>query len=870
MWFAALFRTIALVALLAIGVLIVAFRSDRYRWLGAALIAVRGQILVIIFVAIALGMAQIEDVVRRWTVSVAFLTVAMVTALAVLVLWTANRSLALLRSDAQTVEEGGEIEPANVRIPWKRSPVSLRRAVVYSIFGIAAAQVILVGALGIEAGLGFTIPTFLIVILWLFGVPLPRGSFQRGDRTIERAVKRWFPRILGSALYLILGLVVLRSAIGQLVYARHVDVWLIFCLVPIAVAAYRVHTKSWPAMGAIELAVIGGVSAFGIMLWILRGDPELSPVALTFLGLMITYGAMPFYYSYEPESLPSRLVDRRLPGLKTQPLLVAGATIAIVTGVALVAFPLTVAGRIGTVAVVLLGAMLFAGFAAGAVGFAEKTMPPKILTAFRLKRTPVFAFSFVWLSLAGLASTGASNDIPVIPSAVPGADRSITVEDVWNRWAERNTDLASGNVALPLVFIASSGGGIRAAAWTSYVMDCVFTDTLDVDECVAAEEGSSPIAVMSGVSGGSLGLATWTGSIVADTGQTSDGDWVKMRLGDDHLASTMAWLLLVDTPRSFIGFGPSIRDRAEIMELSWEAPWNDQGDTGHLSEGMFEQWHRYRQLPLMLFNGTSVNDPCRFNASVLSTTAHASGDTCTSLGAFEGQVESVDDSVALAATQDLGDYLCANQDIKVSTAAMLSARFPVITPSGRVGGGLSECGSERREAFVVDGGYLDGSGAGTITELWHRFEHHVEAFNESHAACVVPFLIQIDNGYENPRAAAAGTSPIEVLVPIQTLIGSQFGRIANEREQAAIEFDRPLELGGRPIGIYTHDGKEITSRYARITTRAHPGIQAPLGWTLSNASFDDLRTQLTIEENALELSEIQTWLTADLTCGERS
>lgn len=866
MWFAALFRTIALITLLAIGLLTLAFRSSSYRWLGDALIAVRGQILVILFVVVALGMAQIEDVVRRWNVSVAFLTVAMVTALAVLVHWTANRSLALLRDDARTVDEGGEIDPATIRIPGMRSAISLRKAVVYSIFSIAVVQVIAVGAFGIEVGLGFTVPTAMIAFIWLFGVPLPRGSFKRGDRTIEQAVKRWFPRFLGSGLYLVLGLVVLRSSIAQLIYARHADPWLIFCLIPIVVAAYRIHTKSWPTMGAIEFAVIGGVSAFGVTLWVLHGDPELSPVALTFLGLMITYGSMPFYYSYEPRSLPSRLIDERLPGLRTQPLLLVGASIAVVTGVLLIAFPLTVAGRIGTVAVVLLGAMLFAGFAAEAVGFAERTLPPKILTAFRLKRTPVFVFSFVWLTLSGLASTGASNDVPIIQSADSERDRSVTVEDVWARWADRNTVPASGNQALPLVFIASSGGGIRAAAWTAYVMDCVFSDTLDIDECVAAREGASSIVVMSGVSGGSLGLATWTGSILDETGQLDEDDWVKTRLGDDHLASTMAWLLLVDTPRSFIGFGPSIRDRAEIMELSWEEAWSSEGDTGHLSEGVFEQWHRYRQLPLMLFNGTSVNDPCRFNASVLSSTAHAAGDTCTSLGAFEGKTAGIDGSVALAATQDLGDYLCPDQDIKVSTAAMLSARFPVITPSGRVGGNLSECGDERREAFVVDGGYLDGSGAGTISELWHGFERHVEAFNESHDACVVPFLIQIDNGYENPRAAAAGTSPIEVLVPIQTLIGSQFGRIANEREQAAIEFDRPLEMDGTPVGIYTSAGTEITSRYARITTRAHPGIQAPLGWTLSSASFDDLRAQLTIEENALELSEIQTWLTTDLTC----
>ncbi len=864
MWFAAAFRTIALVSLVAVAFLTIAFRSRTYRWLGDALVAVRGQLLVIVFVAVVLALAQTEDVVRRWTVSVAFLTVAMVTALAVLVHWTATRSFALLRGENRAVKDGAEIEPATVGLPWGRSRVRLRSAVVAGIFALAGIQVILAGIVGVVAGLGFTVPTLMIAVLWLFGVPLPVGPFERGDRTVQETIKRWFPRILGSSLYLILGLSVLRSAVAQLVYARHGDIWLVFCVLPFLVGAYRIHTKSWPSMGGIELVVIGGVSTFGGVLWILRGNPELSPVALTFLGLMILYGAMPFYYSYDPGSLPSRLVQRKLPGLRTEPLVFVGASVAAITGVALIVFPLSVAERIGTVAVVLLGGMLFAGFAAAAVRFAERTKPPKILAAFRLKRTPVFVFTFVWLLLAGLASTSASNDVSVIRSTVTGSDRVITMDDVWSRWSVRNIDEPAGGEVLPLVFIASSGGGVRAAAWTSYVMDCLFVNSLDMDGCVAAIDGASPIVLMSGVSGGSLGLATWTASTLVPPDEESD-DWVKRRLGDDYLASTMAWLLLVDTPRSFIGFGPAVRGRAEVMELAWEASWDDHG-SGYLSGGIFEQWARYESVPFTLFNGTSVNDPCRFNISVLSSTAHSRDDTCTSLGAFEGQLGGIDKSVSLAATQDLGDYLCENQDIKLSTAIMLSARFPVITPSGRIGGGLSDCDEGPNQAFVVDGGYLDASGSGTVTELWHRIKGSVDAFNQSHSACVVPFLIQIDNGYENPRASVQGTSPREVLVPLQTIFNSQFGRIANEREQAAIEFDQPLLLGGSAIGVYTPEGIEITSRYARITTRAHPGIQAPLGWTLSDASFDDLRSQLTVEENTMELSEIQTWLSGDLTC----
>ena len=868
MWFAALFRTMALFLLIAVAVLSLAFRASRYRWLGDALVSVRGQILVVVFVAAVLGMAQMEDVVRRWTVSVAFLTVAMATALAVLVQWTSASAFAHLRGEAANVESGNPPEPKRVRMPWKSAPTSLRSMVVASIFGIAAVQVVLVGTFGLPIGLGLVVPSTMISILWIFGIPLPEALFRRGDRSIDPAIERWFPKALGAAIYVTLGIVVIRAAATQLVFARHVDLWLLFGLVPLFLGAYRIHTKTWSTMGALELIVVSSVSLFGVALWITRGDPELSPVALMFLGLLITYGAMPFYYSYDPASFPSRFVRDRLPGLRFQPLIAVGGSIALVTSLAIVIRPLSVPARIGTVSVVLLGSMLLAWLAAMAVAYAEATRPPKIVAAFGLKRTPVFIFMFVWVALAGIAATGASNEVAIqqrVGSTEPG---SVVVDDVWDRWVSRNATDTTGDEAIPIVFIASSGGGIRAAAWSSYVMDCLFTGSMDIETCQPNGVGAESIAVMSGVSGGSLGLAAWSSAVVDPSVTAQTDDWVKDRLGDDYLAGAMAWLLLVDTPRSFLGFGPSIRDRAEIMELTWEASWDSAGGS-LLSLGMFDLWDRHTDMPLMVFNGTSVNDPCRFNASVLSATAHDVDDTCTSLSVFEGRTTPVSEATTLAATKDLADYLCPGQDIKVSTAALMSARFPVITPSGRIGGSLIECTDDPINAFVVDGGYNEGSGAGTLTELWQRLEPNVEAFNQDHDACIVPFLIQIDNGYENPGAAPAGSSPIEVLVPIRTLVASQFGRIANAREQAAIEFDRPLDVGGKPIVVTDPSGRQITSRYARITTRAHPGVQAPLGWTLSNASFDDLRSQLTIEENRAELAEIQRWLNQPLTCRDQ-
>jgi hypothetical protein len=872
MWFASLFRTIGSGALIASGLLVLAFRRERVRSVFQTLVAVRGEILVLLFMFFGLSIAQTADVIRRWDISIAILSVFFGTALAMVLFWTSGRVLTTLRRNAAKADKGEVIEPALVTLPWASKPISLRKAVVRSIVGIALLQVLLAGLTDIPAGLGFTVPVVLFAVLWLFGIPLPTAAFIRGERRIPERHRRSVPRLLGSLVFVMLGVAVIRAAVPQLVLAKHADWWLVFIALPIVMGMLRLFSKKGPHVGALEMIAVTGVGLVGLWLVVMQGNPELSPVALMFSGFMILYGSMPFFYSYEPDSGPSRLVETKLSVVRVQPLLALLVLSTIAVSTLLVLFPLDLADRIGTVAIIILGATMFAAFAAAAVQFAERTRPPRILAAFKLHRMPVFIFLTVWLAFAGIAATGASNDVEVI-TAEPGtsqATRGASVEDIWGRWLAANAAAHDDGQAIPMVFVASSGGGIRAAVWTAYVMDCAFGSASGAGfacEGAVSSTGTESIIATSGVSGGSLGLASYFGSHRQPS--TSD-DWVKHRLGDDYLAAPMAWLLFVDTPRSLIGFGPKIRDRADIMEAAWEKSWDDGGANPFLARGMFDTWESEPGIPPMIFNGTNIPDPCRFNASVLRTTAHDPDDTCTSLGAFEGRTDGVRQTATLAATKDLADYLCADQDIRISTAILLSARFPIVTPSGRIGEDLRACDEGPRDAFVVDGGYLEASAAGTISELWESIESRVAEFNASaHGGrCIVPFLIQIDNGYEATASTSPGARPKDVFVPVTALLGSQFGRMASAREAAAIRFDLPFHSAGRQIRVLDADGQLIQSRYARLTTRAHPGVQAPLGWTLSSASFDDLRSQLLTDENQKELAEVSRWLSGELTCAD--
>jgi hypothetical protein len=874
LWAASLTRTVGLVLLGSFAILLVALRGLHLRRLFVAVGAVRAELILLAIVAIVLlTQAQAADVVRQWDVSIALITVLMATVLAMLLHQTSSTTLATLRKDAETSDEGHPPTPAEVVMPGI-GRLGLRTALVAAVFLVAVMQVVLRAGLLWPVGLGFLVPAGIIAVLWTFGLALPSKPFLRGDRAVSAHARKLIPRFLGAAVFVALGITVLKAAIPDLVFARHEDWYLLFCIVPIAVGIWRMHRGTYETMGALEVAIAAMVAATALIR-IIVGDQELSPGALTFVGVMILYGALPFFYSYQHASLPSRFTVERLGWVPVRPLILIGFAIGVILAFALVVRPVRFAPEIGTIAIVLTGAMFLTLIGAGMVRFSERTEAPRVLAAFGVNRTPMFIILGAWLPVGGsIVTTG--NNVQLVESSDPESDglaTGVSIDSIWARWLDRNaTDLggASGfeRGAVPLVLVSSSGGGARASVWTSYVLDCLFEresggEASCGDRREPTESRSDTIALMSGVSGGGLGIAGYS-SYLADPSDAAGEDWVKDKMGTDSLSPAMAWLLYVDLPRALIGYGSGIPDRAAVTEWAWEAPWSNGGALGR---GVFDLWRNEPELPPVVFNGTSVGDSCRFNASVFETNAQLPGSSCMDLSVYEAG-ETAADARVLAATEDLADYLCASQDIRLSTAAHLAARFPVVAASGRIGADLVDCDSEGRVAYVADGGYLEGSASSTIVEIWNTLDEQVARHNATATTepCIVPVLIHIDNGYEEPAPAAADPDPGELLLPVRALAGGQFGRYANARQSEALEFSRPFSAGGSEVTIRTANGTVLDNRYVRITTRAHPGVQAPLGWSLSDASIDDLRDQLDLPSNRKEIDEVRTWLDGPLSC----
>jgi hypothetical protein len=521
----------------------------------------------------------------------------------------------------------------------------------------------------------------------------------------------------------------------------------------------------------------------------------------------------------------------------------------------------------------------------------ERLRPPSVFAIVRLRRIPVFGLVFLWAVIAAILDPGGFHDVrtraaegPVRPYA---HEQGLSVEQAFRRWQRGNTAPAAAGArrVRPLVFVVAAGGGVRAAYWTGLVLECIFGGR-GAEACTAPKDrdpAESAVFAATGASGGSVGLANWIAH------QRSDrGNWLD-HLGDDSVTPTLAWALFADLPNAFVKF-TWFGDRAQVLERTWEQQWGGRdtsladlllpwrtGPTsgGPLSEGLFAA-AADATVPILLLTSTSVEDGCRFAVSPFDSNVGLQRvgtriEDCLTMRSFEkgggAHVKPVTrDGWALAATKDLDDYLCSNADVRLSTAAHLSARFPYVSPSGRLlkcEDGDDETDEQKTATYLVDGGYYDNTAASPVIELWAALEPYVARFNADNDTCVAPFVLEIDNHYGEPPGPEPEPRPKESQVPIQTLLGTRNAHEANSRQAAAVGASVPF--ADDLVVTRAGTGVEI-DRFARIYPRAHPGTRAPLGWALSEASREDLWTELASDQNREEIRKARRWFRGDLVC----
>jgi hypothetical protein len=471
--------------------------------------------------------------------------------------------------------------------------------------------------------------------------------------------------------------------------------------------------------------------------------------------------------------------------------------------------------------------------------------PPRLLHWFGFRDLPVLTLVVVWWVLAGVVvalERPELHDARVLAAAPAGA--APTLDAAFKTWANSQH---GGPGPVPLVLVASDGGGIRAAYWTALVLDCLVraapAGPLPSATCAGSRDAAAQrraagrVFLASGVSGGGVGFGAYARQLLA--GGLAPG-WVDARLGHDFASPTVGWALFHDLPDHLLGaasrpggacaahlFGGACltQDRAAVLEETFDRVWPARG----AQIGLRGAWASRAQsgAPLLVINATANGGHERVNVSAANLSAWPSPEDA---GATRP------DPTPLAGSRDAVDLLCSASDLRVSTAALLGARFPYVSPSGRLSG--SSCADGRSAVAtpcgapcatsMVDGGYADNTGLLTIDTLWPALRRLVVAHNAVPGAVeLAPVIVEIDNHYQAPGALLSGRTKtsFETVVPPATAFGVHGFIEGYAREQA-------LHLAGRDCVL-------------TLSPALHPGLTAPLGWALSDATREELRQALT-------------------------
>jgi hypothetical protein len=355
----------------------------------------------------------------------------------------------------------------------------------------------------------------------------------------------------------------------------------------------------------------------------------------------------------------------------------------------------------------------------------------------------------------------------------------------------------------PVFLISAQGGGMYAAYHPALSLARL------TDQC---PEFAHHVFGISSVSGGSLGAAVFS-ELLRTLPPTAQNDpasptssctstaspivnnvlqaKVQEFFATDFLTPVIASAVIFDIPSLFI---PQLRfgqDRARALELAFETAWQKLGVSGRdvgLAANFFERWEPTGLAPALFMSTTGVN----FGIPVLVSQIDWSYSPISALqvkrfgraGAAQpslagtGLLQSIRDRL-LSPEEELqvgiANILDLRPDLQMatSTAVVLSARFPFVTPPGAIvensqivrSHGLYQ---KTKVLELTDGAFYDNSGGivarDIIAELLRRLDND-EQFKEFRDSIKLE-LIRFTDTPAKRQGDASQTGHFELVTPI--------------------------------------------------------------------------------------------------------
>lgn len=378
------------------------------------------------------------------------------------------------------------------------------------------------------------------------------------------------------------------------------------------------------------------------------------------------------------------------------------------------------------------------------------------------------------------------------------------------RLDQRGTDSIALASRPPMIFVLSDGGGSRSGLWVTSVLG-----RLDM---LTQGGFRKDLFCLNGASGGSVGNVTYYallrhGSDPQHTGATADSV-----LSGDFLSHTIARMLgndLLNLVCPALGSANSngkrlLEDRAAALEDGFSASGRSVGL--HLDSPITQWFDRDPRYPLLCINTTRMQDA---KPGVISTFAFGHDP------AFSGRL-------------DVLDAMDPARTLSASSCAILSARFPYVSPAGGV---PMVTDSIQRTDYFVDGGYFDNSGAGLVLEMLMELRHDTALaplFTQFD-----PIVLHISNGLPNDTVPGPVNSVLnDLFAPVVTIAGA---------------YGQQTDVNNLRLQRYMSN-RSWTWVEVNLFKKNTPAYY-PMSWVMSRAPRDSMRARVENDPDIEELVE---------------
>lgn len=697
----------------------------------------------------------------------------------------------------------------------------------------------------------------------------------------------------GAFFFILTGILLASFVIRGFAEWRGTELWMPDLPTPSRTRFYDVRIAGDVIAGLLlSVAGLGLVRSFAapFVLALRLGEFSVVYFGLLLLGIVMTFGALGAlgWAVGLIDRAANRALDRSGSSVLTRAVLPSDYTPTptrarfaaivpiFVVGAGFLAWatfdPRGVSGLLGSAATATLAFGAWAAVIGVGVSEMQNTKPLALFRMMHLRSNPVLALLVIVPVL--IAQFGGSPPLHALqqtPSDLAESDR-LSLAGAFSEWygasGECTSTITVDGVEVPyrpMVLAAAEGGGIRASTWT-----------VDVFSQIAAAGPCARNAVLlsSGASGGSVGLTLFrdaddASEVVDRVAALGDGDALAAVITGTFVGDLIAGTtgLRVPSPRVVTPGTPAVlewQDRAALMQGEWRDK----------VSALYEPFDLDRQSPTgwLVLNSTTINPNCKVLVSQLDL--GLSSNVETDAKPSQTSPDCRNGTAELPGSLDLIEaYRDCPTNLDWATATMLSARFPFVTPAGRLApstAGPADLCASVPDLQLIDGGYYDNSGLGTISDLAPELSSLIAAHNATAVATgqelVIPVVAYIRNSSGSDVAAPAPTIKQELLVPL-----SGFGTKSLQLEPGTwlqrISNTFASVCPGDPVGAASASEKiaqaqcrealhevrdDLGFGVAVVAPNTAPSLEAPLGWQLSDASRELLCTKLVAQWDVVD------------------